>query len=330
MAEKDAQPLKTAATKEGWLAKDGGYEEKRPASEGGPYKGLKKQNARRKPLAWGSRLQARVAVPRGRSAGLEGMCYGFGENLKEKDGMTQDSLQGKIALVTGAGKRLGHAVALRLAEEGADVVVHYRSSQAEANATVAEIEKLGRRSVAIRADLSSVSEIKRLFDEAVKHFGRLDILINSAANFLPGSIISTTEQVWDSSLDSNVKAPFFCAQAAAPLLRRTKGTIINFADGGGILGWPGYTPHSISKAGVIMLTRVLAKALAPEVRVNAIAPGTITMPGDPPGWEADFIKLAPLRRTGAPSDITDAVLFLVHSTFITGQTLVVDGGRSLL
>jgi pteridine reductase len=243
--------------------------------------------------------------------------------------MTQKSLQGKIALVTGAGKRLGHAVALRLAEEGADVVVHYRSSQTEANATAAEIEKLGCRSAAIRADLTSVSEIKRLFDEAGKYFGRLDILINSAANFLPASIVSTTEQIWDSSLDSNVKAPFFCAQAAAPLLRRTKGTIINFADGGGILGWPGYIPHSVSKAGVIMLTRVLAKALAPEVRVNAIAPGTITLPGDPPEWESEFIKLSPLRRTGAPSDITDAVLFLVHSMFITGQTLVVDGGRAL-
>jgi pteridine reductase len=240
-----------------------------------------------------------------------------------------ESLQGRVALVTGAAKRLGLEVALRLAVEGADVVVHYRSSAAEAQSAVAEIEKLGRRGVAIAADLGSVSEIKRLFDETAKQFGRLDILVNSAANFLPASIISTTEEIWDASLDSNLKAAFFCVQAAAPLLRRTKGTIINFADTGGLLGWPGYIPHSVSKAGVVMLTKVLAKALAPDMRVNAIAPGTITMPGDPPEWEADFIKLAPLQCSGRPADITDTVLFLVRSKFITGQVLVVDGGRTL-
>jgi pteridine reductase len=141
--------------------------------------------------------------------------------------------------------------------------------------------------------------------------------------------VSTTEEIWDASLDSNLKAPFFCAQAAAPLLRRAKGTIVNFADTGGLLGWPGYIPHSVSKAGVVMLTKVLARALAPEVRVNAIAPGTITMPGDPPEWEAEFIKLAPLQRSGSPADITDTVLFLVQSKFVTGLVLVVDGGRTL-
>jgi NAD(P)-dependent dehydrogenase (short-subunit alcohol dehydrogenase family) len=220
-------------------------------------------------------------------------------------------------------------VALRLAEEGADVVIHYRSSKAEAQSAVAEIEKMGRRAVAIAADLGKVAEIKRVFDESAKHFGRLDILVNSAANFLPASMISTTEEIWDASLDTNLRAPFFCAQAAAPLLRRAHGVIINFADAGGLLGWPGYIAHSVSKAGVVMLTRVLAKALAPEVRVNAIAPGTITLPGDPAELESDFIKLAPLRRTGTPRDITDAVLFLIHSKFITGQILAVDGGRVL-
>jgi pteridine reductase len=241
----------------------------------------------------------------------------------------EDSLTGRVALVTGAAKRLGRAVALRLAEEGADVVIHYRGSRAAAAEAVAGIEKLGRRAVAIQADLGTVSEIKRLFDETAKHFGRLDILVNSAANFLPASIISTTEQIWDASLDTNLKAPFFCAQAAAPLLKRSHGVIVNFADVGGILGWPGYIPHCVSKAGVIMLTRALAKELAPDVRVNAVAPGTITMPGDPPEWEEDFIKRAPLQRSGRPSDITDTVLFLVRSKFITGQVLVVDGGRTL-
>ena len=240
-----------------------------------------------------------------------------------------ESIAGKVALVTGAAKRLGRAAAVRLAEDGADVVVHYRSSQLEAQDAVKEIEKLGRRSVAIGADLSSVAETKRLVDEGARHFGRLDILVNSAANFLPGSVISTTEEVWDASLDTNVKAPFFVVQAAAPMLRRSKGAIVNFADTGGLLGWPGFIGHSVAKAGVINLTKSLAKALAPEVRVNAIAPGTITMPGDPPEWEAEFVKLAPLKKTGRPADIADAVVYLVTAEFLTGHTLVVDGGRTL-
>ena len=256
-------------------------------------------------------------------------CATVSSSMIDEGKKSGGELRGRVALVTGAAKRLGRAVALRLAEEGADVVVHYHSSPADAQSTVAEIEKAGRRGFAVAADLASVGEIKRLFDETAKQFGRLDILVNSAANFLPSSIISTTEEIWDASLDTNLKALFFCAQALAPLLRRSKGTIINFADTGGLLGWPGYIAHSVSKAGVVMLTKVLAKALAPEVRVNAIAPGTITMPGDPPELEANFIKLAPLGRSGAPSDIADAVVFLANSQFITGQVLVVDGGRTL-
>jgi pteridine reductase len=235
----------------------------------------------------------------------------------------------RVALVTGAAKRLGHAVALRLAEDGADIVVHYGNSETEAHATVNEIQKFGRRAIAISADLTKLAEIKNLFEQAAQHFGRLDILVNCAANFLQTPFAKTTEADWDRSLNSNLRAPFFCAQAAAPLLKATHGVIVNFADIGGMLGWPGLIPHSISKAGVIMLTRALAKELAPEIRVNAIAPGTITMPGDPPEWQQDFIKLAPLQRTGTPSDIADAVLFLVGAKFVTGQVLVVDGGRVL-
>jgi pteridine reductase len=220
-------------------------------------------------------------------------------------------------------------VALRLAHEGADVAVHYNSSAGGAEEVCREIEALGRRAVAMPAELRSIDEIRRLFDQVGKEFGRLHVLVNSAANFLPSSVISTTEEVWDASLDTNLKAGFFCAQAGAPLLRRSKGVIVNFADAGGLLGWPGYIAHSISKAGVVMLTKVLAKAMAPEVRVNAIAPGTITMPGDPPEWEADFVKLAPLRRTGKPGDVADAVSYLIHAEFMTGHVLVLDGGRGL-
>ena len=239
------------------------------------------------------------------------------------------SLSGKVALVTGSAKRLGREVALRLASEGADVVVHYNVSKAEAHEVTSEIEKLGRRSVALAANLANVNEINQLLQRAPDHFGRLDILINSAANFLPAPFGETTEHLWDSSLDTNLKAPFFCAQAAAPLLKKSRGVIINFADVGGLIGWPGYIPHSVSKAGVIMLTRCLAKAFAPEVRVNAIAPGTITMPGDPPELEADYISRAPLRRSGRPQDVADAVVFLIQAKFMTGHVLVLDGGRSL-
>lgn len=238
-------------------------------------------------------------------------------------------LQGRVALVTGSAKRLGRPVALRLAQEGADVAVHYGSSQAEAEETVTAIEKLGRRVSAIQANLEKIDEIRALIDQVGKQFGRLDVLVNSAANFLPSSVISTTEKVWDAALDTNLRAPFFCAQAAAPLLARSRGVIINFADTGGLIGWPGYIAHSVSKAGVVMLTKVLAKALAPDVRVNAIAPGTITMEGDPPEWEAEFVKLAALRRTGRPQEIADAVLYLIRAEFLTGQTLVLDGGRTL-
>jgi pteridine reductase len=234
-----------------------------------------------------------------------------------------------VALVTGSGKRLGRAVAIGLAEQGADVVIHYRSSEAEAREAVAEIEKLGRRSVALQADLAQISELPQLFQKVQANFGRLDILVNSAANFLQTDFASTTEKVWDASLDTNLKAVFFCCQAAAPLLKKSNGAIINFADIGGILGWPGFIPHSISKAGIIMLTRCLAKELAPEIRVNAIAPGTITMPGDLPELEADFVKLAPLHRSGRPNDIVAAVSYLATAGFVTGQVLVVDGGRTL-
>jgi len=238
-------------------------------------------------------------------------------------------LTNQVALVTGAGKRLGRAVALRLAEEQMDVAVHYGDSAKEAAEVVGTIEEMGQKAVALRADLRSVDEIRQLLLEVGNELGRLDLLVNSAANFLPGSVISTTEEVWDASLDTNVKAPFFVAQAAAPMLRRSKGAIVNFADTGGLLGWPGFIGHSVAKAGVINLTRSLAKALAPEVRVNAIAPGTISMPGDPPQWEQDFVQLAPLKKTGSPSDIANAVVYLATAEFLTGHTLVLDGGRTL-
>src|SRR5215813_13404203 len=241
----------------------------------------------------------------------------------------ETKLSGRVALVTGAGKRLGRVVAMRLASEGADVAVHFGKSEEEASEVVREIERLGRRAAAMQAELTSVEQIRGLVQRVSHEFGRIDVVVNCAANFLPSSVVSTTEEIWDASLDTNVKGPFFLAQAAAPWLRRSNGVIVNFSDGGGISGWPGYIAHSVSKTGMIMLTKTLAKALAPDVRVNAIAPGTITMPGDPPEWEREFVKLSPLKKTGTPEDVAEAVSYLVSAKFMTGHVLLLDGGRTL-
>jgi NAD(P)-dependent dehydrogenase (short-subunit alcohol dehydrogenase family) len=242
----------------------------------------------------------------------------------------ESPLTGKVALVTGAAKRIGRSVALRFAAEGADVIVNYRNSKTEADEVVAEILATGRRAVAIQADVAKRADVIRLFATVEEDFGRLDILVNNAGMFFAAKFEELTEEQWDTILDTNLKSQFLCSQAAAPMLRRSgHGRIINFASLGGLLAWPSYTHYCVSKAGVIMLTRCLARVLAPEITVNAIAPGTISFPGDAPDLAEDFIRRAPLRRTGSPKDIDDAVVFLAESAFITGQVLVVDGGRTL-
>jgi NAD(P)-dependent dehydrogenase (short-subunit alcohol dehydrogenase family) len=259
------------------------------------------------------------------------------------------NLAGKVALVTGAGKRIGRSVALRLASDGADVVGNYLRSRQDAEAVAAEIRALGRRSLTIHADVSRKSEVDAMFAAVEKEFGRLDILVNNAGIFFRAKFEDMTEEEWDRILAVNLKSQILCAQAAAPLMRRNKpaegeaglkGRIINMASLGGLLPWPAYTHYCISKAGVIMLTRCLARALAPEILVNAIAPGTIEFPGqfpdDSPSESPhaahieDYIRRVPLHRTGTGDDIADAVSFLAHSNFITGQILPVDGGRTLV
>jgi pteridine reductase len=239
-------------------------------------------------------------------------------------------LRGQIAVVTGGGRRIGRAVALRLAADGARVIVHYRNSAAEAAEVVAEVTRAGGEARALHADLSDTGEIDQLFAEIERQFGGLDILVNNAGVFASTPVGQTTEAQWDSILDSNLRAQFFCAQRAAALLKRSgRGRIVNFASLGGLLAWSQHTAYSVSKAGVIMLTRCLARALAPEITVNAIAPGTISFPDDAPEIAETFIRRAPLARTGTVDDIVNAVIYLIGAPFVTGQTLVVDGGRSI-
>jgi NAD(P)-dependent dehydrogenase (short-subunit alcohol dehydrogenase family) len=243
--------------------------------------------------------------------------------------MAQLSLSGKVALVTGAGKRIGRSLALRLASEGADVAVNYHGSKPEADEVVAQIAATGRRAVSVRADVTKRADVTAMFSNVEREFGRLDILVNNVGMFFPAKFEELTEEQWDRILNTNLKSQFLCCQAAAPLLRRSgQGRIVNFASLGGLLAWPSYTHYCVSKAGVIMLTRCLSRALAPGITVNAIAPGTISFPGDAPEIAEDFIRIAPLKRTGTAKDIEDAVLYLVQSGFVTGQVLVVDGGRT--
>ena len=240
------------------------------------------------------------------------------------------NLSGQVALVTGAGRRIGREIALHLAAQGARVVVHYGRSRDQANAVVAEIESAGGQAFSAQAELTRRADIAQLFDEIERRCGGLDILVNNAGRFAPTPLLEASEDQWDNLLDSNVKAQFFCAQRAAPLLTRSgRGRIINLTSLGGLLAWPKYTAYCVSKAGVIMLTRCLARELAPAVTVNAIAPGTISFPDDAPEIAATFIRQAPLKHTGKPQDIVDAVSYLVHAAFVTGQVLVVDGGRSI-
>ncbi len=240
------------------------------------------------------------------------------------------ALEGQVALVTGAARRIGRSIALRLAAEGCDVGVNYRSSRTEADEVVRAISALGRRAIAMQADVSRREDVGRMFAGIEREFGRLDILVNNAGMFFPARFEDLTEDQWDTILDTNLKSQFLCAQAAVPLMKKQgRGAIINLSSLGGLLAWPGYTHYCVSKAGVIMLTRCLARALAPEIRVNSVAPGTITFPGDPSELAEDFIRRAPLGKTGTGEDIADAVVFLAKAQFITGQVLAVDGGRML-
>jgi NAD(P)-dependent dehydrogenase (short-subunit alcohol dehydrogenase family) len=236
-----------------------------------------------------------------------------------------------IALVTGAGVRVGRAIALALAESGADVAVHYRSSARPAREVVRRIRALGRRAEAFPADLADPEACRALVAEVQSSLGGLDFLIHSAANFHRASLEASGPDLWDSALNVNARAGLLLAQSAAPALRRRKGRVVLISDFLAIRPVRHYLAHSVSKAAVEGLVRALAVELAPEVSVNGVSPGTVMVPeGTPESLAARWAAETPLRRNGTARDVAEAVVFLCTGpSFVTGQILRVDGGRSL-
>ena len=240
-------------------------------------------------------------------------------------------LTGKTALVTGGAHRVGKALALGLARAGADVLVHYHSSDDDARATAAEIETLGRRVAIVRADLEDSASPEKVIDAARREFGQLDVLVNSASLFERAPLAEIDASAWDRVMAVNLRAPFLLSQAARPLLAAKGGVIVNIADLSAFQPWPSYAHHAVSKAGLVHLTRVLARAMAPEIRVNAIAPGTVLPPEDFDGRDnAGGADRRVLKMEGTPEAVVDALLYLVRADFVTGEVLTVDGGRMLL
>jgi pteridine reductase len=240
-------------------------------------------------------------------------------------------LEGKVALVTGAGRRLGSAMARALAGEGMKLAIHYHASQPGANELRQRIEESGGRAACFQADLSDPTAARELPERVASELGGLDVLVNSAAIMRRLRFDETTPDDWNSILDLNLRSVFFCTQGAAPALRRAGGKVVNLADLAGLEPWPGFAAHSISKAGVVMLTKVMAMSLAPEVTVNGIAPGAVLVPEDYSSEERERLaRSTPLRRLGSPDDVVSALLYLLQDgDFLTGQVLVVDGGRFL-
>jgi pteridine reductase len=240
-------------------------------------------------------------------------------------------LAGKTALVTGAGVRVGRAIALTLAGSGADVAVHYRSSRLEAEEVVEAIRSLGRRSTAVQADLAAPEECRRLVRETLSALGGLDFLIHSASNFHRASLEDTGEDLWDSAMDVNARAGFLLVQEAAATLRTRRGRVVLISDFLARAPARHYLAHAVSKAAVEGLVRALAVELAPEVSVNGVSPGTVLVPeGTSPEEAEKLARQVPARRNGDPDDVAQTVLFLCAGpAFITGQVIAVDGGRSL-
>jgi pteridine reductase len=243
------------------------------------------------------------------------------------------TLESKVALVTGAARRVGAAIARRLHAAGANVVLHYRGAESEAAQLEKELNAARAGSaMKLRGDLLALVAPKALVDAALQRFARLDILVNNASAFYPTAIGQIELGHWEELIGSNLRAPLFLSQAAAPRLALAGGVIVNIADIHAERPLKGYVVYSIAKSGLVALTRSLALELAPGVRVNAVAPGAIAWPEDgqfDPGERERIVATTPLRRTGNPGEIAQAVHFLCTAPFVTGQVLAVDGGRSI-
>jgi len=239
-------------------------------------------------------------------------------------------LDGRVALVTGAGTRVGRVIALALGKAGMRVGIHYAGSEKGARQTADEIVAAGSDARTLPGDLTDSATGPRLIEHLAKVFGSLDVLVNSAAVMLRTPMGEVLVEDWDAMFALNLRAPFFLSQAAARAMGDRGGAIVNIADLAAFETWRNYVPHSITKAGIVQMTRALAHALAPKIRVNAIAPGPVLLPE---GWtqeQADkLIATTPLGRLGSPEDVAQAVLYLLSADYVTGETIIVDGGRHI-
>ncbi len=242
------------------------------------------------------------------------------------------NIKGKVALVTGGAKRIGRQISLELASRGCHVAITYNTSETEAGRTVALIRKQGVRSAAYRVDQRDAHQVKESVKQIISRFRRLDVLVNNASSFYPIPFENVTEAQWEESIRTNLSGPWWFAQTAGKAMkRRGAGKIVNIVDVSVFSPWIDYLPYSAAKGGLAVLTRGLAKVLAPEVQVNAIAPGPILFPPDTPAKEKEkAVRRTLLKRCGSPKDIAQTVLFLVCGTdFVTGAMIPVDGGRLL-
>jgi pteridine reductase len=232
-----------------------------------------------------------------------------------------------VALVTGAAHRVGRALAVGLARDGFDIAMHYHASASKVGDALDEIRAAGVDARPFQADLAAPDGPAQLVGSVSRAYERLDVLVNSAAVMVRMKFGEVSASDWDSVLNLNLRAPFLLAQEASRHLP-DGGSIINIADLAAYETWPGYIPHGVSKSGIVYLTRALARVLAPRLRVNAIAPGTVLLPDDfDPRAAAHLTATTPLQRDGSPDDVVQAMLYLLHATYVTGETIIVDGGR---
>jgi len=241
------------------------------------------------------------------------------------------NLAGKVVLVTGGARRIGHAIALASAGAGAEVAITYLASESEARKTAREVEALGRRTMAVRCDVRSEKSAQTAVKAVLRHFGRLDVLVNNAGFYETAEFGDITPQQWSKMFETNTQGPYIMAKACRAALKKSEGRIVNLGSLGGVRPWVTHAHYCASKAALGMLTQIMAKAFAPQITVNCVAPGMIETGAQPAKMLRRFAAKTPMRRNGQPEDVAEAVLWFARAPkFITGQVLVVDGGLGLL